>query len=155
MKTMLYVTLWLSLLFPLGCTPAAKSGKGFTLPDGDIAKGKATYISMQCNGCHTISGVDQLMAEHDTPALSIALGGEVARIKTYGELVTSIINPSHRLAKGHPREEVSVDGQSKMKNYNDVMTITELIDLVAFLQSNYKLIEYEPSDYPDFGPYYR
>ena len=34
-----------------------------------------------------------------------------------------------------------------MANYNDVMTIGELIDVVAFLQSRYKLKPYEPSDY--------
>ena len=66
--------------------------------------------------------------------MSIALGGEVTRIQTYGELVTSIINPSHRLAEGYPVDTVSVDGKSRMRNYNDVMTVTELTDLVMFLQ---------------------
>ena len=80
--------------------------------------------------------------------MSIALGGEVERIDTYGELVTSIINPSHRLAKGYPIDAVSVDGKSKMRNYNDVMTVTQLNDLVMFLQSKYKLHEYELTDYP-------
>ena len=61
---------------------------------------------------------------------SIKLGGEVARIKTYGELVTSIINPSHKLAKGYPPEAVaSEEGQSKMKNYNDVMTVSQLLSV--------------------------
>ena len=36
-------------------------------------------------------------------------------------------------------------------NFNDVMTVTELTDLVAFLQSNYKLLEYEPTDYPMYS----
>ena len=66
--------------------------------------------------------------------------------------MTSIINPSHRLAKGYPVYAVSVDGKSKMKNYNDAMTVTQLTDLVAFVQSKYKLLEYELTDYPIYGP---
>ena len=111
------VLLVATLLCFLGCSPSPKSSKGFTLPDGDVVAGKAAYVSLQCNACHRISGVDQVVAEAGkTP---IALGGEVARIKTYGELVTAIINPSHKLAKGFPVDVVSVDGESKMRNYND------------------------------------
>ena len=135
-----------------GCIPPPQSGKGFTLPDGDAQAGKANFVRLQCNACHTIEGVDQIYADDGEPQLSIALGGDVTRIKTYGELVTSIINPSHRLAKGYPVEMVSVNGKSKMKNYNDVMTVTELNDLVAFVQSKYKLLEFEPTVYPIYGP---
>lgn len=135
-----------------GCATPPKSGKGFTLPEGDAQAGRAMYVSLQCNACHKISGIDQIAAVGGAPELSIALGGEVTRIETYGELVTSIINPSHRLAKGYPVDAVSVDGKSKMKNYNDAMTVTQLTDLVAFLQSKYKLLEFEMTDYPPFGP---
>lgn len=135
-----------------GCVTPPKSGKGFTLPEGDAQAGKANYVSLQCNACHKINGVDQFAAEGEEPELSIALGGEVTRIKTYGDLVTSIINPSHRLAKGYPVDVVSVDGKSKMKNYNDAMTVTQLADLVAFVQSKYKLLEYELTEYPMYWP---
>ena len=153
MRSSLYAVGVLVLIVTVGCMPSPKSGQGFTLPDGNVEAGKATFISLQCNGCHKVSGVDQLAAEGDKPELSIELGGEVARIKTYGELVTAIINPSHRLAKGHPLNEIAVDGKSKMRNYNDVMTVTQLTDLVAFLQSKYRLREYEPTTYPLYGPY--
>ena len=42
----------------------------------------------------------------------------------------------------------ALEGESKMKNYNDVLTVKQLIDLVAFLQSRYELQPYEPTDYP-------
>ena len=153
MKSKLFAAGILALVGIVGCIPAPKSGKGFTLPDGNVETGKATYTRLQCNACHTIAGVDQMVAEGTEPAMSIKLGGEVTRIQTYGELVTSIINPSHRLARGYAKDEVAIEGQSKMSNYNDVMTVTELIDVVAFLQSNYKLLEYQPTDYPLYGPY--
>ncbi|MCA9231605.1 MAG: hypothetical protein KDA57_13220 [Planctomycetales bacterium] len=90
----------------------------------------------------------------DRPAsdqVVVALGGKVSQIKTYGELVTSIINPSHRFAKGYTPGEVAVEGESKMTNYNDVMTVSQLIDLVAFLQAHYEIREYEPTHYPLYG----
>ena len=68
------------------------------------------------------------------------LGGEVSKVKTYGDLLTSIINPSHKLAKGYPLDAVSDDGESKMYRYNDYMTVQELIDIVMFLQPHYEIV---------------
>jgi len=117
------------------------------LPDGSADAGREVFVQLQCHECHSVSGVD--LPKLDEPREPvIKLGGEVARISTYGELVTSIINPSHKLAKGYAKEEVATDGESQMRNYNDAMTVTELVDLVAFLQSRYKLKPFEPSDYP-------
>jgi len=151
-KSIFCFLMTVALLVTAGCSTPPKSGKGFTLPQGDAQAGKEIYISKQCNACHKISGIDQVALEGEQPQMSIALGGEVTRIQTYGELVTSIINPSHRLAKGYAVDEVSVDGISRMKNYNDVMTVTELTDLVTFLQSKYKLEEFELTDFPVYIP---
>ena len=151
-KSVIYLLMAVVLSAASGCATAPKSGKGFTLPEGDPQAGKANFVSFYCNACHRIDGIDQVSSDGEKPELSVALGGEVTRIETYGELVTSIINPSHRLAKDYPVEEVSYDGESKMVNYNDVMTVTELTDLVAFLQSKYKLFEYELTEYPQYWP---
>eukprot|EP00036_Acanthoecidae_sp_10tr_P001320 CAMPEP_0182931124 /NCGR_PEP_ID=MMETSP0105_2-20130417/27482_1 /TAXON_ID=81532 ORGANISM="Acanthoeca-like sp., Strain 10tr" /NCGR_SAMPLE_ID=MMETSP0105_2 /ASSEMBLY_ACC=CAM_ASM_000205 /LENGTH=73 /DNA_ID=CAMNT_0025069511 /DNA_START=1 /DNA_END=219 /DNA_ORIENTATION=- len=61
----------------------------------------------------------------------IPLGGSSGRITTYGELVTSVINPSHKLTRRQPVSMTSVDGESRMRNMNNVLTVQELIDLVA------------------------
>ena len=131
------------------CNTGPKSSQGFSLPDGDVERGKTAFVELQCHACHTVRGAE-LAKPGETPESPIALGGEVARIKSYGELVTSIINPSHRLAKGYTPEDVQTNEQSNMKNYNDVLTVSQLIDLVAFLQSHYELEEYDPTDYPVF-----
>ena len=86
---------------------------------------------MGCDTCHSVSGRPELREGVD-PEMNVMLGGETTRIATYGELVTSIINPSHKLARGLPQEQVSDNGVSKMTNYNDALTVTQLIDLVAF-----------------------
>lgn len=131
-----------------GCN-TKESSRGFSLPVGNADNGKVVFAELQCHMCHTVSGEKFAGAENQPQVLNVALGGEVTRIKTYGELVTSIINPSHRLASSGT-EQVAVDGRSKMTNYNDVMTVRQLIDLVAFLQSRYKLERYDPSEYPVF-----
>jgi len=62
-------------------------------------------------------------------------------LKSYSELVTSVINPSHELIRHRRAEDVSQDGQSLMVVYNDVMTVSELSDIVAFLETRYSKIE--------------
>jgi len=94
---------------------------------------------MQCNQCHTIAGTELPAIPFSDPAY-IQLGGKIAMVKTYGDLVTSIINPSHRLAPGYAKEKVSDNGKSNMYTYNRHMTVQELIDLVAFLQSHYDVV---------------
>lgn len=123
----------------LGCTPAPESAKGFRLPDGDAVAGRATFVALQCYGCHTID--DEVFPDSgDGDRFQVTLGGPTSRVETYGELVTSIINPSHKLAPGYEEAAVSANGESKMRVYNDEMTVTQLVDLVAFLQTTYDVI---------------
>lgn len=131
--------LLLIVLAAAGCDTGPKSAKGFRLPDGDVEHGRATFVALRCHACHTVEGV-QLPEPLETPEVSVALGGEVRRIQTYGELVTSIINPSHELPRRYPKEEVARGDVSKMKIYNDIMTVTQLCDLVAFLQAQYEIV---------------
>lgn len=127
-------------MLTVGCT-TPKSSAGFRLPDGDIERGKTAFLELKCYTCHTVSGMDIAVRGKEYAYLrSVVLGGETHRVRTYGELVTAIINPSHSLAPGYPRELITKDGQSAMGNFNDTMTVRQLIDLVAFLQSRYRLV---------------
>ena len=122
-----------------GCTTDPKSGKGFRLPDGDAQKGQEVFVELQCNICHQVSGTE-LPTPIQSGPVTITLGGTVRSVMTYGELVSSVINPSHKLISSYPKEEVSQDGKSLMTNYNDRMTVQQLINLVAFLQSRYDVV---------------
>ncbi len=127
-----------AVLLASGCTPPASSGDSVVLPVGDAENGQALFVSYGCNGCHVIPGLD--LPEGDGP-LRITLGGRVSKVKSYSELVTSVINPSHKFVPRRRPEEVSADGESLMTVYNDVMTVTELINIVAFLESRYEELE--------------
>ena len=122
-----------------GCLSGVKSPSGFRLPDGDAQRGRATFLELKCNACHEVQGMD---LPYTTAALAkpVVLGGEVLYVRTDGELVTAIVNPSHELAQGYPRELIESDGKSRMKDYSDEMTVRQLVDLVAFLHSCYKTV---------------
>lgn len=140
----------LSLIICLaGC---ASENNQFTLPPGDAERGQAAFLKFRCYDCHRVQGVDLPLGEEPDQVV-VELGGEVERPKTYADLVTAIVNPSHRLAKGYDASLVTNEGKSRMTVYNDVMTVTQLVDIVSFLQSHYKLRPYEPTPYPDYyGP---
>jgi hypothetical protein len=129
-----------------GC---ASQDQGFTLPAGNAEQGQAAFVKFRCFDCHEVHGVDLPPGEASNQVI-VKLGGEVNREKSYAELVTGIINPSHRLASGYDASLVSEEGKSRMTVYNDVMTVTQLIDIVAFLQEHYELRPYEPTAYPEY-----
>lgn len=110
------------------------------LPQGDAVRGREAFVDLRCHACHEIAGFDP-----PTPivaATRIKLGGQTARVKTYEDLLTAIANPSHRLARGYPPEAVAVDGVALMSliRLNEVMTVQQLVDVAAFLQTAYEVI---------------
>ncbi|HLF13057.1 MAG TPA: c-type cytochrome [Gammaproteobacteria bacterium] len=125
---------------------AAAWGPGFHFPDGDVDRGREAFVALRCHACHTINGFDP--PSPIVAARRVRLGGHTARVKTYGDIVTSIVNPSHRIARGYPTEDVSANGESLMSRVylNEILTVQQLIDLVAFLQTEYELIP------PPVGP---
>jgi sulfur-oxidizing protein SoxX len=118
----------------------------FNLPRGDVEAGRATFVLLQCNECHYVEGVQYVGSErHKT---MVDLGGKTSKVKTYADLVTSVINPSHRLPSKVDNTIVTADGKSRMRNYNEIMSVQELIDVVTFIESRYEIIV--PAHY-DYG----
>ncbi len=142
-------TIVLGLVALGGCEADRMSEKGFSLPEGNALDGQQAFIYLHCYECHFIEGVNLPLVESDELPF-VQLGGKVSQVKTYGDLVTSIINPSHKLASGYPLETITEDGRSKMPIYNGYMTVQELIDIVAFLQPRYQVIvpQYHYRVYP-------
>lgn len=128
------------------------------LPPGNAINGQLVFAEMHCIECHTLVGndyIDEIQAQQTSQSVAkqkpkIELGIETTRIKTHAELVTSIINPSHKLAEGYNKEDVSIDGMSIMPSYNDVMTVDDLIDLVEFLHTQYDSLSIPLLIYPDY-----
>ena len=119
-----------------GCFNARHSPSGFRLPPGDIAAGQQAFTDLQCNNCHTVAGVDVPAPTAPTP---VSLGGRRALPQTDGDLTTDIILPSSHFASGYPADQVQEGARSKMPDYTRKMTVRQLADVVAFLQSHYSL----------------
>lgn len=144
---MKYFFLCLMLILLFGCESDAQSPRGFSLPEGNAESGQVVFEKYQCNDCHKIIGDTENESSQYLVVKPIPLGGSTGRVKTYAELVTSIINPSHKLTPRQPASFTSEDGVSLMRVVNDELTVSELIDLVAYLQPKYKVLPYRTSDY--------
>lgn len=134
----------LSVALLAACRPSeesqARSPRGFALPEGDAERGKQAFLDLRCHTCHEVAGLeDELPRPTATPVVDVTLGGLAMREPTDGELVTSIINPTHRIYPGTDETERIVSGtESRMANLNEVMSVQQLLDLVAFLHERYE-----------------
>ena len=151
MKYLLLCLLGIVSMSLISCDLGRESPQGFSLPQGSEEQGKQVFLKHQCLACHTINGLEPPAQLITHPNISVHLGGASSTVKTYADLLTSIINPSHKFARGYKLDVIQVDGVSNMKNYNDVMTVTELVDLVTFLQPAYTLVPYKRSNYQHYG----
>ena len=151
MKKVLIGLIILCSVILASCNNGPDSPRGFSLPKGNIEQGKIVFLKYQCLSCHQLAAVEQEGITNN-PELSIKLGGKSTVVETYADLVTSIINPSHKLARGYPLDLIQDEnGKSKMKVFNDVMTVSELVDLVTFLQPQYELVPYRHTNYQFYG----
>jgi len=104
----------------------------FTLPQGNSQRGREVFIAMECYKCHTVQG-------ERFPGAAVEVGDVGPDLTGMGDLhpseyfAESIINPNAVLTEGPGY--VGEDGRSKMPSYNEVLTIEQLIDLVAYLKS--------------------
>ncbi|GAB5561302.1 MAG: hypothetical protein SynsKO_29490 [Synoicihabitans sp.] len=147
-KTLLpTVGLSLIVLAGTGCAPDQKSTRGFVFPEGNIARGKETFVALNCTKCHRVVGVDGLPI-YEVPADKVVvLGGEVRHTKTYGDLITAIIHPSEGITAMAPGRTAADEG---MPTVNDTMTVQQMLDLVTFLAPQY--VKLEPLYEEYYGP---
>jgi mono/diheme cytochrome c family protein len=122
----------------VGCEIGPQSGSGLRLPNGDVVAGKQAFVDLGCNACHEV-GDQAGPVEAPGGRVMVRLGGKSPHIETHGELVTSIVNPSHGFPRRYAREDVTEGNQSRMRNFNDTMTVAQLIDLTTYIQSKYDL----------------
>jgi hypothetical protein len=135
----------IALLALSACSGEAKPVKGFVLPPGDIAQGEQVFVDFNCHGCHTIPEMEFPETEFEPPFI-LEIGGEVYRVKNYGELLTSIVNPDHIITPKYITMLERADREaiiSPMPYFGEDMTIAELIDLVEFLHAQYTKLQPE------------
>lgn len=125
-----------------GCASGALFG--FPIDQGDVAAGRQAFIDHRCHQCHSIAD-ERLpaLAGADRPILE--LGGPTTMVRSYADLTTSIINPNHAISERYRDQELlrntEIPLDSPMPRPNiDTMSVRQLIDIVAFLDSKYQLV---------------
>jgi len=106
-------------------------GWKFTLPKGDPAKGREVFAKLECYACHQVKG-----ERFPAPTEQTKVGPELSQMAPLHEpefFAEAVIHPSAVIDKGKGYQ--AADGSSKMPEFNDAITVRELIDLVAYLRS--------------------
>ncbi len=139
-----------ALICVSACDRDDRRQRAIYLPEGDAAKGEMYFVSLGCVSCHSVIGAE-LPDPVEAGPVRVLLGSRTGRRMSYGQLVTSIVNPSHRLSARYRKDEVSQQGESLMTSYNEVLTVTQLTDLIAFLQKHYVKAERLGYKYPVYS----
>ena len=106
-------------------------GWKFTLPRGDPAKGREGFAKLECYACHEVKG-EKFPAPTEQPRVGPELS-QMAPLHEAEFFAEAVVNPSAVIDKGKGYQ--AADGSSKMPEFNDTMTVKELIDLVAYLRA--------------------
>jgi cytochrome c2 len=103
-------------------------GWRFVPPPGDAARGREVFVRLGCFACHEVSGEKVPASSGVGPELS-----DVGRHHPAGYILESILNPNAVVVKG--AGYTGADGRSIMPDYRGQLSVSELIDLVAYLKS--------------------
>ena len=102
-----------------------------TVPEGDAAAGREAFVELMCTSCHAVQGETDFpkpVAQVPVPVL----GPEHGKLAP-GKLASAMVSPSHKVS-----DEVlmkTFSELSPMGDFSDAMTVRQLVDLVAYVQS--------------------
>jgi mono/diheme cytochrome c family protein len=100
------------------------------LASGDAVAGRRAYLALKCNTCHTVAGEP---AGAKPPRLSGPQLGKAQATQSPQQIADSIAAPRH-IISDKPGPWKGPAG-STMGDYTRVMTVRQLIDLVAYINS--------------------
>ena len=103
-------------------------GWKFTLPMGDAAAGREVFIAMSCYTCHDVAGEEFSGAKRDIGEVGPDLTG-MGPLHPAEYFAETILNPNAVIVLGEGY--TGTDGLSHMPEYNQILTVAQLIDLVA------------------------
>ena len=150
----LIASLTFSACSPPGAPDSDAERVEILLPLGEVDAGKQAFVNLGCVSCHIVSGAPGLpQPEHLETAVDLAAS---VRGLSRSAIVTSILAPAHVNSQSTELWAEWEDGQrvwlgpgqhvseaeeapdrtlSRMTNYRTVMTVGQLADLTAFVQS--------------------
>jgi mono/diheme cytochrome c family protein len=107
-------------------------GWRFLMPPGDPAEGRRVFVAMECFACHTVAGE----AFPDHARIAPGPGPDLTGMGSHHPpeyFAESIMHPNRVIVLGPGH--TGWDSFSKMPSYSELMTVRQLIDVVAYLKS--------------------
>jgi len=123
-------------------------GWRFTVPEGNPKAGREVFVQLECYKCHDVKG------EHfpHAPKGPDTAGPELTGMGSHHPpeyFAESILNPNAVIVTGPGY--TGPDGLSIMPDYRESLTVSALIDLVAYLKSLGGEHGHAPSPKPQSG----
>ncbi len=113
-------------------TPQVPVGWQFTFPAGDAWAGEKVFVKMECFSCHKVAG--RSFRRPDTGGVGPELSPGHAKFPPE-YLAESILNRHKVIAGNDDRYRGQDKRGSKMGDYSEIMTVRELLDVVAYVKS--------------------
>ncbi len=107
-------------------------GWRFAIPPGDAKPGREIFAKLECFKCHEVAGEGFPGTGRGPRDAGPALTG-MGPLHPAEYFAESIMYPSRVILEGPGFS--GPDGRSTMPSYNEVLTVQQLIDLVAYLKS--------------------
>ena len=106
-----------------------------SLPRGATGAGRQAFVDLKCTACHRVTGDSDLPAPvsaNPGPDLGAGLASRPS-----GVVATAIVAPSHAMGvdTGAEVRAGAAGALSPMGDYSESMTVRQLLDLIAYLQS--------------------
>jgi putative copper export protein/mono/diheme cytochrome c family protein len=109
-------------------TGGVPRGWAFRLPPGDARRGREVYTRLECFRCHRLRG-----ESHPAPS---GAGPELTGIGSHhpaSYIAESIVNPNAVIVEGPGY--TGPDGRSTMPDYRNTLSVADLMDVVAYLET--------------------
>ncbi len=107
-------------------------GWQFRVPAGSPTAGREAFVTLRCHSCHTVTGESFPPVQPSERSAAPDLAG-MGTFHPAAYLLESILHPNAVVVTGPGY--VGSDGLSIMPDYSDLLTVRQLLDLVAYVQS--------------------
>jgi len=105
-------------------------GWKFSWPAGNPVTGREVFVKLECYACHEVKGETFPAPEPAKVGPELSFMASLHPPEYFAE---AIVNPNAVVEEGKGYR--APDGKSKMPSYNDLVTVQEVIDLVAYLRN--------------------
>ncbi|HYB74940.1 MAG TPA: c-type cytochrome [Candidatus Sulfotelmatobacter sp.] len=108
-------------------------GWKFAIPPGNVQAGRAAFVKFECFKCHAVRGEHFPAVSKTATDVGPDLTGMGGGMHPPEYFAQSIIDPN-AVILDEPGY-TGPDGRSRMPDYSESMSVRELIDVVAYLES--------------------